>query len=84
MTPQPTTRRPEGLAPAQRGATFMPMIVGGLIVLVGLLAFVFAGPRDPDVQATGSIAPAAVAPSTAPPTNAAPASSGGLTTPQRP
>lgn len=85
MNPQwsadPTARTAE---PASAGGRqgLMPMIVGGLMVAVGLLAFLFydGRPADRDVDTTATTRPAITTP--AQPAPAAP--NGGITTPTRP
>ena len=66
-------------APTGRGQGAMPMVVGGLMVAVSLLAFLFydGRPASRDVETTGSTRPAITEP-------AKPAPSTSITTPTRP
>lgn len=80
-----TAKRPEmpaSVSPEERRAGMMPMLVGGLMVAVGLLAFLFYDdrPANRDVDTTASTRPAITEP--AKPAPDAPA--GNVTTPARP
>ena len=69
-------------APGTRHQGVMPMIVGGLLVAVGLLAFVFYDDRTAtrDIDTTATTRPAITAPAQPAPD----APNGGITMPTRP
>jgi hypothetical protein len=85
MNPQwseDTAARTVEPVPGARRQGLMPMIVGGLMVTVGLLAFLFYDdrPANRDVDTTATTRPAITAPAQPAPD----APSGGITTPTRP